>query len=441
MSEPTTASARVSLWRSALFGPMPLSYPLIAACVLYYLLGVVLSLASGGFHLAALADFLWAPADPVQIALGGGGLAPLAVWQVWTLVDSSFLHLNLPHIAVNMFCLFQIMPAVEAGFGRLRAFIIYILAGIGGSLGSALWGEFYSLGASGAIFGLLGAVLVYGLLRRDDYGRHLMLYSLKWAGLNFAFGLFGPVAVSNAAHAGGFIGGILGAFLVIYRIDPRKAPNPRWLAGLLACLTVLCLAIGVGRATWASWQALANPAAYQAGQNEDMLAKANAVLSLHPGNAEILALQGQAYARKGDYTAALGSIDLAITHGLDTSGLRRMRAQLYAARGQASFQKRDYAGALADVDAALGNGLDTPQLHSYKAWLLATTGRTADALAEAQAVLAKNPSDAGALNIRAHLYETMGSRDQAIADYQAALRLNPKDENSRQGLQRLTGGM
>jgi tetratricopeptide (TPR) repeat protein len=278
------------------------------------------------------------------------------------------------------------------------------------------------------------------MLRRDEYGRYLTLFSLKWAGLNFAFGLFGPIGVSNAGHAGGFIGGVLAALAVIYRTNPQKLPDSRRLAGILFSLTLLCLAIGAGRATSAAWQAVSDPTGYAARENDDLLAKTEAMLAFRPGDVEALTQRSQAYAGKGDYDAALKDIDTAIDSGRDTPEMRRYKAWLYSQRGQALAQKGDYSAALADADTAIAGGIDMPGMHRIKAWLLVQLGRTAEALPETEIALRGDPTDVYALNIRAYLNEISGNSDQAIADYRAALRLDPKNESSQQGLQRLSGG-
>jgi tetratricopeptide (TPR) repeat protein len=261
---------------------------------------------------------------------------------------------------------------------------------------------------------------------------------LQWAGLNFAFGLFGPVAVSNAAHAGGFIGGGLAALALAYPTSPGRLIDPRRMAGILASLTLICLAIGIGRATSVTWLAISDPTAFEARQSDDLLTKSDAMLALNPADGQTLVQRAEVRANKGDYDGALDDIEKAVAARRDSQDIQRFRARLYAARGRAFAQKGDYAAALADTDKAITGGMDSPALHRIKGALLSLLGRNEDALPEIEIALRDNPRDAVALNIRAHLHEAMGNREQAIADYQAALKLDPKDENSQQGLQRLS---
>ncbi|MDQ0396321.1 rhomboid family protein [Labrys monachus] len=387
-----------ALWRRALLGPMPLSHPLIAACIAYYALGCVLSIAISDGSPQAVLTYLWSPSQFVLIDMGIGGSASFAQGEVWTLVTALFLHANLLHIGVNMLCLYMIMPMVEASFGRLRAFILYILAGMLGAAASVLWGETYSLGASGAIFGLFGGMLAYGALRGDAIGRRIMIDSAKWAALNFAFGLLAPVAVSNAAHFGGFIGGAAVALAMIYPVGILRRLEPRRLGFALASIALVCLAAGSGTAVSSTFQAVFDPAAYFAQRSDELIAHYSAVLAQNPGNGEARAMRGMAFA-----------------------------------------QKDDDEDAIADFNAAIIAGMDTPGLQNNLAWSLFKVGRNREALGHAESAVKSAPDTAAFLDTRAHIYEALGERAKAVADYEAALRQDPSIQESKDGLARLTG--
>ncbi|WP_413990202.1 rhomboid family intramembrane serine protease [Labrys okinawensis] len=396
-----------TLWREALLGPMPLAFPLIAVCLLCFALSAALSLILialvGDGSASGLFGALWTPLPTVLIQMGAGGFLAIANWQPWYLFTAIFLHASLPHLIVDMICLMMIMPAIEKVFGRLRAFIIFMLAGLAGSLASAFYGELYTLGTSSATFGLFGAALVFGSLRGNEEGRRLMFGTAKWAALNFVFGLFSLVSlapsVSFAGLFGGFIAGVMTALAMIYRIGPSWLPGLRRTGLGLASIALLSLALGVGTAVSSAWQAWSAPDAYAKDANDDQIARLGAVIALDDGNAAAHALRGAAYALKDDY-----------------------------------------ASAIPDLDAALAGGVDSPQLRNLRAWSLYKVGRAADGLPDANAALAVTPDDAATLDTRAHIYEDLGRRDEAIADYRAALVQNPDIAESKAGLQRLTGG-
>ncbi len=390
------------LWRQALVGPMPLAYPLIAVCVFYFalsgLLSVVLGSMLGDGSTATLIGYLWTPLQTVLINLGLGGFLPMANWQPWPILASIFLHADIPHLVLNMVCLLMITQPAEKAFGRLRAFVIFILGGIGGSLASAFYGDLYSFGAAGGIFALFGAILVYGSLRGDEQGRALMFNGAVWAALNFVFSLI-SASISNASQFGGFIVGVVTALAMIYRIGPSWLPGIRRSGFWLASASLLCLAIGAGNAISSTWQAWSDPTAYATEANDDLIARFGAALAWDPDNGPAHAMRGAAYALKEDYVSALP-----------------------------------------DLDAAFAAGTDSPQLRNLRAWSLYKVGRAADGLPDADAALAVTPDDAATLDTRAHIYEAMGRREEAIADYRAALAQNPNITESKAGLQRLTDG-
>ncbi len=141
--------------------------------------------------------------------------------QWWRLAASTFLHIGFLHVLLNGWALFQLGPLVEAWLGWLRLLVIYFASGVAGSLASVLWRGFQderglSAGASGAIFGILGALIAFLVRRRDRLrpeARALLLQFLLWAGINVVFGFTNP-GIDNAAHLGGFAAGLLlGSFM------------------------------------------------------------------------------------------------------------------------------------------------------------------------------------------------------------------------------------
>lgn len=136
----------------------------------------------------------------------------------WRLVTSMFLHGSVLHIAFNMIVLAQVGSLVERMFGRLRFSLLYLIAGICGSLVSVMWNPHVnSVGASGAIFGIIGGLLAF--VRKPDSGvPHTIAKSLRGS-ITF-FLLFNVVAgliypyTDNAAHFGGLAGGYLAGLLL-----------------------------------------------------------------------------------------------------------------------------------------------------------------------------------------------------------------------------------
>jgi rhomboid protease GluP len=136
--------------------------------------------------------------------------------QYWRLVTCMFLHADFVHIGFNAVGLFQLGGLFESWLGSWRLLAVYFATGIAGSLVSAGLSEHASLGASGAIFGILGALVGFLLRRRGSLtpeGKSILMQLLFWAALNVYFGFTEP-RIDNYGHLGGCAAGLLiGAIL------------------------------------------------------------------------------------------------------------------------------------------------------------------------------------------------------------------------------------
>ncbi len=154
--------------------------------------------------------------------------------QYWRLVSSGFLHENILHIAFNMYLLYLLGRLLEPAIGSVRFATIYMTALLAGSFGALLATAAPSLGASGAVFGLMGAAVVELRSRR---------MSVMESGIGGLIVLnlilsFSIANISVGAHIGGLIGGALAA-LAIRAADERKVPA----LGFAACALLSAAAI------------------------------------------------------------------------------------------------------------------------------------------------------------------------------------------------------
>ncbi|HUO26972.1 MAG TPA: rhomboid family intramembrane serine protease [Candidatus Aquilonibacter sp.] len=169
----------------------------------------------------------------------------------WRLLTGVFVHGGLIHIAFNMWCLWDLGALCEALYGRWTYAAIYFICGIGASLGSLVWNPFaFSVGASGAIFGLAGALLAAFQLGEFSVPRSALSGVLRSLGAFVVYNLIFGFAISgidNAAHIGGLITGlILGA--VIALLAPRQEhTSRRAVIFLLAIFALTTIAIGLAR--------------------------------------------------------------------------------------------------------------------------------------------------------------------------------------------------
>ena len=149
----------------------------------------------------------------VLIAFGAKVNPLIQNGEVWRLLASTFIHIGIIHLAFNLYALGALGPLTEESLGHRKFFLVYILSGLGGSIASYLFSSALSAGASGAIFGLLGALLYYSYKRpalwKSGLGRSLVVVIL----VNFGFGFVQP-GIDNFAHLGGFIIGTISCILL-----------------------------------------------------------------------------------------------------------------------------------------------------------------------------------------------------------------------------------
>lgn len=133
--------------------------------------------------------------------------------EVWRLITCTFLHADIIHISFNMIALLAIGPLVEKYYGKSRYLLIYLGSGILGSLFSAVLGNYVSVGASGAIFGLFGALLYFGYKYRATLDGFLRSSIIPVIVANLLMGFVVP-GIDVIGHVGGLIGGLLFSYTV-----------------------------------------------------------------------------------------------------------------------------------------------------------------------------------------------------------------------------------
>ena len=173
--------------------------------------------------------------------------------QYWRFITPVFLHVNLLHIGLNMLNLAVLGVFLERVVGHLRFFLIYMLTGVVSIIASFYFApQEISVGASGAIFGLVGAYSIFVLLHRRALPRKgipALLWLVFIIGINLSIGLF-VSTVDNYAHVGGLLSGcLLGwEFTPLYTLSPTKALidahslSRRWPLALLTIVGTLVLA-------------------------------------------------------------------------------------------------------------------------------------------------------------------------------------------------------
>jgi membrane associated rhomboid family serine protease len=205
----------------------PVTKALVAINVAIYLLGAA---QGAGFNNPGGQIYAKLWLDAPDLYNGG--------W--WRLVTTMFLHANVLHIGFNMLALYLIGTPVEQYLGRARYIGLYFVSGLAGSAGALLQTPGITVGASGAIFGILGAMLI---LEWQITGR-LAGQAMTWIAINLAIS-FGFAGISWGGHIGGLIGGILVTLAYAHWRGGRAQYGQLGLGGVLGLVIVAAASVAI----------------------------------------------------------------------------------------------------------------------------------------------------------------------------------------------------
>ncbi len=220
-------------------GRVPVTTALLAVNVVVF--GLML-MAGAGF---------WHTPNGVQLAWGANFGPATQDGQWWRLFTALFIHFGIVHLALNLWALWDVGRLVEQLYGRWRFLLLYVLSGVLGNLVSLVLhgNQAVSGGASGAIFSLYGALLVFLWRARRivDPGEFRWLFggAAVFASLMLGVG-FIVQGIDNAAHVGGLAAGALLGLVIVRRWGPGESTPPGSLAWAAAALLVL----GTGALVW-----------------------------------------------------------------------------------------------------------------------------------------------------------------------------------------------
>ena len=235
------------------------------------------------------AGWIEVPSIAPYIRYGANNGAATTQGEWWRLLTAMFMHYGLIHLTLNMWALYQAGRLVEALQGRLLYALTYLASGIGGGLLSIDWhgDKVWSVGASGAIFGVYGALLGHMWSQKEAVPKSvfqpIMKSTLTFAGYNLFYGTINS-AIDNSAHIGGFATGLVLGWLTAMPPDAavRARLLPRKL-GLALAATAAIVTAGVWaapRSTYSVRDELTYEAARKniAAEETPLLARENAQL-------------------------------------------------------------------------------------------------------------------------------------------------------------------
>ncbi|WP_240917025.1 rhomboid family intramembrane serine protease [Nocardioides sp. HDW12B] len=233
----STRQARTAYGGTRPTRPGAVTQLLIAANVSIF----VLVLAAGGVGSVLLSKLALVPLRTGLVIEGRPTLVEgVADGAVWQLVTSMFTHVEIWHIGFNMLALFILGPQLELLLGRARFLALYLMSGLVGSA-AVYWlsaPNSLTIGASGAIFGLMGALLVVAVKVKGDVQSLLTLVAI-----NLVITVLGSSFISWQGHLGGFVGGLVIGGVLVYA--PRRRRTAWQVAGLtvVGLLTLAAIAV------------------------------------------------------------------------------------------------------------------------------------------------------------------------------------------------------
>ncbi len=330
--------------------------------------------------------------DTQQVLRWGADFGPRTLGgQWWRLLTSMFLHFGPLHLAFNMWALFNVGQVAEALFGSRAFLVLYLLSGIGGSLASVLAHPLgVGGGASGAIFGVVGGVIVAAVLTRRRSGNELLLGRMLPSLLLFVFYNlligFRTEGIDNMAHLGGLgVGAALAAAVLMW----PAASLARVAAAFLIALGGAAYAVRVVRAPVLAEYAQQVPAETRVAPPPDVgaeIARLEQAVAARPDSIALYTALGSAYLQVRSFKEAVALLRRARVRWPDD-------VAVLTTLGTAYLDLHDFDGAIdafgrvAQLDSSADARYNLADAYLLRGDALADSGRSAPARADFDRVL------------------------------------------------------
>jgi rhomboid protease GluP len=329
-----------------------------------------------GANIAVFLAMVFASGNPIeflnplheftpQVSIPYGAMyGPLAFsGQWWRLLTYMFLHGSLLHIAFNMWCLWDLGALCEALYGRATFAAVYLITGVAGGLASIAWNPgVWTVGASGAIFGLAGALIASFYLGEFSLPRVAIQGTLKslvfFVGFNVLFGSLFP-GIDNACHAGGVVSGlILGA--VIARFAPEH-DRPLRRAGAVLFVVLILAVSGLAVNRWRG-SGIRYERSIRAQRNlDEMIAALQKKIQKNPQDAAAHYALAHEYIVKGQTSDAEAELKRVLELQPQNADARMDLGASYLIQDRIKEAKEEFAKILAqdanNADAHVGMGM------------------------------------------------------------------------------------
>jgi rhomboid protease GluP len=353
--------------------------------------------------------------------------------QWWRLASANFVHIGFLHLAVNMWALWNLGNAAERMFGNFTFLLIYLLSGLGGSLASLAWHpSILSAGASGAIFGIAGALLSMLYLGHILVPRQVvqtLLSTLAFlVGINLLVGTLLP-GLDNAGHVGGLLVG-LGLGAALHRSLPAgHRPWHRYLSVPVAMLVLLAVAkIALERSSSDADLLAANARRLAMEGNEaGSLVELEKAVALAPDSAELANDLGASYLQAGRVEDAIRSFERAVTLDPQLYDPQRNLAVALAMAGRKEEASEAFR---------IAKQMEPSDLSLYLFWsqLLLEANRLDEAVGVLDEALTWKPDAPEIVSQMGLVRLRRGENDLALEQLRKAVSIDPKNAENHNRL-------
>jgi rhomboid protease GluP len=344
--------------------------------------------------------------------------------QWWRLVTCAFVHGSVLHIAFNMWCLWDLGSLAESLYGHWTFAVVYLLSGIAGSLGSVIWNpNVLSVGASGAIFGIAGALIASFYLGEFSLPRAAVMGTLRsvviFVGYNLVFGAM-MSRVDNAAHIGGLIAGLILGALIAKASPDQDNPGRR-----LAVIALAIVLIGGGTAWWLHSRDYIRHMRRGIGslaenKNDEAIAEFQAVLHQRPQYLPAHARLAEAYERKGDLSKAESELEILIAFAPQDMRAPYTLGFLYLEEGKPPLAREVFNNMFA-------RNPNNASAHFGLAAVATAEGKDQEAISEYKMAGQLDPDLEGVYKNLGRAQAKLGLNDDAIESFQKELEKNGDD--------------
>ncbi len=334
--------------------------------------------------------------------------------QYWRLITAMFLHFGIIHLLGNMWCLWSLGQLAEKLLGSISVLGLYLLTGIGASLLSLSWDPMrVGAGASGAIFGLAGAlisVVYFGQLGLQPEGRRKLLgYVVRFAFINLLFGL--KAHVDNMAHLGGLVTGLLmGLFLArTFNLAPDERPAKRKMIFVYSAIVLLVLFVPVAKAKQYAVEFAQGDAALDHNDSAAAIAHLQKYVAARPEDAEGHALLATAFQQAERFDEAASEFERSLAIEPDYPYAQVSLARIYAYQKKTDKALELFARGIPRVEP------DAPAFYLY-AVALKDAGKLPEAESKVRRAIQLDPKYVDAHKLLAEILALEGKKDDAAAE-------------------------